>query len=123
MRHRSTSVYVRRLLKIPVLGTDQFFLWGLWASLWEKDYDEISESWEEEGRERRHCPFQARLANKLSVYPDTLNLRVTIRVQPVGERPLLFVDEEDHPLAGTQRTGMSMEETQKLISRLLHSAA
>jgi hypothetical protein len=115
------TFYVRGLLEIPVLQTDQVFLWGLWASVWEKDYDEISESWQEDGRETRHGPFTARLANKLSVYPDTLNLRLTVRVQPVGERPLFIVN-EDHPLAAAQRKGMSMDDAQELVSYLLHTA-
>jgi hypothetical protein len=116
------TFYVRGLLEVPVLDTEQVFLWGLWCSVWEKDYDEISESWEEEGRENHRGPFKARLANKLSVYPDTLNLQVTIKVKPVGERPLFFIDEEDHPLAVAQKGGMSMEETQHLVSCLLHPA-
>ena len=114
------TFYLRGCLEIPVLDTDQVFLWGLWASVWKDDYYEISECWEEEGRENRHGPFKARLANKLAVYPDTLNLQLTIHVRPVGERPLFVVDKADHPLAVAQRKGMSTEETQELVSRLLH---
>jgi len=106
--------------KFPVRDSDQVFLWGLWAKVWEKDYDELSESWEEQGREDSHGPFKARLANRLAVYPNTLDLKVTIRVQPVGQRPLFFVEEEDHPLAIAQRLGMSMEETQDLVARFIH---
>lgn len=88
--------------------------------MWEKDYDEISQSWDEAGRENRHGPFKARLANKLAVYPDTLNLELAIRVQPVGQRPLFLIDDEEHPLATAQRIGMSTNETSELVSRLLH---
>jgi hypothetical protein len=45
---------------------------------------------------------------------------MTIKVQPVGKRPLFFIDEEDLPLAVVQRVGMSKNETQELVSRLLH---
>jgi hypothetical protein len=117
------AFFIRGLLEIPVGDADQVFLWGLWTRVWEKDYDEFSEIWEEQGREGRHGPFKARLANRLAVYPNTLNLIVTIRVQPVGQRPLFFVDEEDHPLATALRFGMSMEETQELVARLLHPDA
>ena len=114
--------FIRGCLEIPVLESGQIFVWGLWASVWEKDYDETSECWEEEGRENRHGPFKARLAHKLAVYPDTLNLELTISVQPVGQRPLFFVDNEEHPLAKARKNGMTMEETQDLVSRLLHPA-
>jgi hypothetical protein len=112
--------FIRGCLEIPVLNSEQVFLWGLWASVWEKDYDEISECWDEEGRENAHGPFKARLANKLSVYPHTNDLKVTIRLQRAGQRPLFFVDEVDHPLAMVQRDGMTMQETQELVGLLLH---
>jgi len=114
------AFFVRGILEIRVPESEQMFLWGLWANVWEKDYDEISESWDEVGRENRHGPFKARLANKLSVYPDTMNLELTIHVQPVGQRPLFFVDEENHPLAVAQHLGMSAKDTSELVSRLLH---
>jgi hypothetical protein len=37
------TFFTRGCLEIPVLDNGQVFLWGLWASVWEKDYDEISE--------------------------------------------------------------------------------
>jgi hypothetical protein len=112
--------YVRGLLEIPVLQSDEIFLWGLWANVKEEIFDELDDSWQEAGRENVHGPFKARLANKLAVYPETLNLKMTLRVQPVGQRPLFFIDEEDHPLAIAQRMGMSANETRELVSRLLH---
>jgi hypothetical protein len=116
----SEAFYVRGLLEIPILDSDDKFLWGLWASVKEEVFDELSDSWEEQGRESRRGPFKARLGNKLAVYPDTFNLKMTIKVQPVGTRPLFFIDEENHPLAIAQRVGMSANETQELVSRLLH---
>ena len=114
------AFFIRGLLEIPVRDSDQVFLWGVWARVWEKDYDELSESWEEQGREGLRGPFKARLANKLAVYPNTLDLKVTIRVRPAGQRPLFFVEDGDHPLAIAQRLGMSMEEAQEMGARLLH---
>ena len=116
----SELFYVRGLLEVPVLDSDEVFLWGLWANVKEEVFDELDESWEEHGRETRHGPFKARLANKLAVYPDTLNLKMTVQIQPVGQRPLFFIDEEAHPLAVAQRMGMSANETHELVSRLLH---
>jgi hypothetical protein len=116
----SEVFYVRGVLEISIRDSDEKFLWGLWASVKEEVFDEFSDSREEQGRENRHGPFKARLGNKLSVYPETFNLKITITVQPVGTRPLFFIDEEEHPLAVAQRVGMSANETQELVSRLLH---
>jgi hypothetical protein len=35
-------------------------LWGLWAIVWEKDFDEIEDCWETQGRENKHGPFKLR---------------------------------------------------------------
>jgi hypothetical protein len=100
-------------------NSDDVFLWGLWASVKEEVFNEISAAWEEEGREKRLDPFKARLANSLSVYPETLNLKLRIVIQPVGTRPL-FIIEEEHPLAAAQQRGMSLREVAELSAKLLH---
>jgi hypothetical protein len=111
--------FVRGCLEIPILGSDEIFLWGVWASVREEAFDEISECWELEGREKTHGPFKGRLANSLSVYPPTPNLKLRIVMQPVGTRPL-FVIEEEHPLATEQRGGISRDRAMDLAALLLH---
>jgi len=96
------------------------FVWGLWASVMETAFNEISESWEEKGRETRRGPFKARLANSLSVYPETLNVKLRIVIQPMGTRPHSMLEEEQHPLAMAQRHGISRVEAMELSSTLLH---
>jgi hypothetical protein len=112
--------FIRGCLEIPVLGSTDPFLWGLWASVREEVFDEISESWEEAGRERIRGPFKGRLANSLSLYAETLNLKVKIVIQPVGTRPLFIVEQQDHPLAVEQQAGISEERTREMASLLLH---
>jgi hypothetical protein len=113
--------YLRGCLEIPIQGSDEIFMWGLWALLKPADYAGISDSWEEEGRDQKHGPYKGRLANSLKSYPvDTFNLRLTIKLRSVGERPLFFIDESDHPLAVAQRQGMTRRQVKDLVSSLLH---
>ena len=84
-----TWFFIRGCLEIPIIGSSDIFLWGLWASVREEVLDEISECWELAGREKSRGPFKGRLGNSLSIYPETLNLKVQILIRPVGERPLL----------------------------------
>lgn len=80
--------YIRGLLEIPIRGADEPFLWGLWASVWEQDFDLIGETWETAGRENTVGPFKGRLANRLAEYsPSTADLKLSIRIMPAGERP------------------------------------
>jgi hypothetical protein len=87
--------FIRGCLEIPVLSSTEPFLWGLWASVREEVFDEISESWEETGREKIRGPFKGRLANSFSLYEETLNLKVKILIQPVSTRPLFMSNNQN----------------------------
>jgi hypothetical protein len=112
--------FIRGLIEIPIIGQNEVFLWGVWASVLKRDFDEISEFWETNGREKLTGPYQGRLNNQLTEYPDTFNLKCTIQIQPVGERPFFYVDEPEHPLAIEQRYGISIARVQEIASRLMH---
>ncbi len=90
--------YIRGCLEIPVIGTGEVFMWGLWARISEVAFDEISDHWESEGRETMIGPYKGRLANSLSIYPDTLNQLLEVRILPVGSRPLFLLEEPNNPL-------------------------
>jgi hypothetical protein len=113
--------FIRGCLEIPVIGHDEPFLWGVWASVREEVFDEISDCWEQQGRENLHGPFKGRLGNSLRVYSETLNLKVTIRIQSVGTRPLFIVEEAEHPLAMEQKSGISLNAAIELASLLIHT--
>lgn len=112
--------FVRGCLEIPIIGSGEVFLWGLWASVREEVFEGISESWELPGKEKSSGPFKGKLANSLSIYPPTLNLRVQIVIQPVGERPLFVIEEPDHQLAAEQCSGISRDRALEVSALLLH---
>jgi hypothetical protein len=112
--------FLRGCLEIPIIGREEVFLWGLWASVRENVFDEVTDCWELQGRERTRGPFKGRLANSLSIYPETLNLKVDITLQPVGARPLFLIEETEHQLATEQRSGISHDRAMELATLLLH---
>jgi hypothetical protein len=113
--------FLRGCLEIPIIGQSEPFLWGLWATVWEKDFDEIADCWETQGRENKHGPFNGRLANSVKDYPETLNLKLKIVLgapfKPdfglsgftVGTRPLFYIEESEHPFAKEQQHGISYQ--------------
>jgi hypothetical protein len=113
--------FIRGCLEIPIVGHNEPFLWGVWASVRQEVFDEISDCWEQQGRESLHGPFKGRLDNSLKVYPETLNLKVNILLQSVGTRPLFIVEEAEHPLAIEQKFGITLEAAMELASLLLHT--
>jgi hypothetical protein len=112
--------FLRGCLEIPIIGSPERFLWGLWATIYADVFGQIDACWNEEGREKRYGPFKGRLANSLSEYAETLNLKLSIVIQPVGTRPLFVIDEPEHPLAIAQRLGFSRREADSLSATLLH---
>jgi len=112
--------FIRGCLEIPIIGSDEPFLWGLWASVREDVFDEIEDCWKLEGRENCRGPFKGRLANSLAEYPETLNLKVKILLQPVGTRPLFVVEESTHQLAIDQTQGVARDRALHLASLVMH---
>jgi hypothetical protein len=112
--------FIRGCLEVPIVGSADPFLWGLWASIREEVYDEISDSWEQSNREKLHGPFKGRIANSLSEYPETLNLKVKIVIQPVGTRPLFLLEDDEHPLGLEQRHGITRDRALELVALVLH---
>lgn len=113
--------FLRGLIEIPIIGFNECFLWGVWVSIWKEAFDEIDEYWQTCDREKLIGPYKGRINNGLAEYsPSTFNLKCTIRVQPIGSRPLFFIDEPEHPLAIEQRDGISLERVQQIASALIH---
>jgi hypothetical protein len=112
--------FLRGCLELPILGSEEPFVWGLWVSVKEEVYDEVSDFWTLEGREKLHGPYKGRLANSLTVYPETLNLKTEIGLQPVGTRPLFRIEEADHLIAQEQSSGISRTRAMELAFLLLH---
>jgi hypothetical protein len=44
--------FIRGCLEVPIIGSQDPFLWGLWASVREGVFDQISDYWVVQGRER-----------------------------------------------------------------------
>jgi hypothetical protein len=114
--------YIRGCIELPVLDTDGVFLWGVWARVHEEDFDEISDHWESEGREKKIGPYKGRLANSLSIYPETFNMKLEIQIEPVGTRPRFRLAELEHLLTVEQRTGLTLEKAREYACLLLRMA-
>jgi hypothetical protein len=112
--------FVHGLIRIPVLGEDEAFEWGVWVSLSEKSWDRTCELWETPGRESEP-PYFGWLSTELPLYPSTLNLKTHVHTRPVGLRPLIELEPTDHPLAIEQRQGIRPARLRDIAETLLHS--
>lgn len=106
-------------IEIPILESDEVFVWSVWVSLSESNFERASELWEQQGRESEP-PYFGWLNTSLSAYPETLGLKTHVYTRPVGERPFVEVEPTDHPLALEQKHGMTRERIQAIAELILH---
>lgn len=112
--------YIRGCFEIPVRGSDESFIFGAWARLFENDYDEIDHFWNIEGKESKIGPCKARLGNNIHIYPAACDIRLEVRIRKVGLRPLFFSVHSDYPLTVDQISGISREQAQEFACLLLN---
>ncbi|PVC93886.1 DUF2199 domain-containing protein [Streptomyces sp. CS147] len=113
--------FVKGMIEIPVIGSDEVFSWGVWVSLSRESFSRAADLWDTPGREAEE-PYFGWLTTDLPVYPTpTLNLKTHVHTRPVGERPLVELEPTDHPLAVEQRTGITLDRVQEIAEAVLHS--
>jgi len=114
--------FVRGLVQIPVVGSDESFEWGVWVSLSADNFQRMTDLWQTSGRESEP-PYFGWLCTALPVYdPPTLMLKTAVHTRPVGSRPLIELEPTDHPLAVEQREGVTRARVQQIAEALLHPA-
>ncbi|MDX2296351.1 MULTISPECIES: DUF2199 domain-containing protein [Streptomyces] len=111
---RGEHFFVRGLIEIPVLGSDEVFSWGVWVSLSRANFSRAADLWDTPGREAEE-PYFGWLTTELLVYPaTTLNLKTHVHTRPVGQRPLIELEPTDHPLAVEQRNGITLDRVREI---------
>ncbi len=115
-----TSFFVRGHLEIPIQGTDELFIYSVWASLSETNYARTRALWNDPAR-AQEPPYFGWLSTSLPGYPETLNLKTLVHTRAVGLVPWIELEPTDHPLAVEQRTGITWERIQALAELLCGS--
>ncbi len=65
-------------------------------------------------------PYFGWLCTKIPEYPDTVFLKTMVHQRAVGQRPVVELDETDHPLSVDQRNGIDPGRMQEIIRKVLH---
>ena len=111
--------FVRGCVEIPILDEDNFFIWGVWASLSKKSYERLIELWDVENVESEP-PFFGWLNTLLPVYPQTLGLKTNVYLRAKNQRPSIELEPTEHPLAVEQQNGITMKRVQEIAEIILH---
>ena len=79
---------------------------ALGSSLSKTNFERMSDLWESTGRESEP-PYVGWLSTAIPGYERTVSLKLLVHTQPVGTRPLIQVQEQEHPLYRDQVEGIS----------------
>lgn len=103
-----THYFVRCVLQLQVIGTEETFGYGVWATLSRKNFDLYIERFDG-GNYQGFGPWFGWFSNSLKGYPETLNLKCQVHPQNGRQRPRVELEPTDHPLAREQRDGISFD--------------
>ncbi len=113
IRHDTqTDYFIRAVLLVPIKGREELFLWGVWVSLSQQNFERHNDTWDSHDESDVYTGY---LCNQLPGYPDTLFIKA--KMHPSKEtRPLLRLERGGgHPLAEQKYEGMSVEMARNLV--------
>jgi len=109
--------FVRACMEVPIVGASEPFLWGIWASLSERSFTDYSAKLESGAV---GGPYFSWLANVLPGYPSPVGLKARMFPQLGNNRPLVSLEESDHPLSIDFHKGMPDERAKAIFEMILH---
>lgn len=91
--------FVRCVLPVHPLDSGGNCCWGLWAEVSEEDSVVVWNAWDDPDQSTIP-PMQAKIANRVPGYPDTVDLPVLLRLTGPTSRPeLSLAGDSLHPFA------------------------
>ena len=108
---------MRGRILIPVIGHTEPFIWGLWAKIPHASFIRFGQLWDVEKRDLEP-PFSGRIANRIPVYPATLDLPCKVVMQNARQRPIFELESADHPLVVEPRNGITLDRVKEFVSLL-----
>jgi hypothetical protein len=101
--------FVRCLLELPIVGRPgERFAFGVWSTLSEANFRTYIEAFDV-GMDDDAGPWFGWLSNRLVGYPDTLNQKCDVFPRAGRLRPVVRLQDEQHPLAQEAEKGITLE--------------
>jgi hypothetical protein len=102
------AFYVRCVLKVPILGHEDFLEWGVWSSLSEANFYKYNETFHDLDQSKIG-PMFSWFASVLPNYPSTMSLRCNVVPADNRKRPHIHFDpSQDHPLITDIQNGITL---------------
>lgn len=113
---------IRAVLTIPVIGLDEHFGFGCWSTLSRANFEKYLEGFDSI-RPVQEELWSGWLCNQLADFVGVDPIALWVQLRPGRQRPLLWVQDDDHPLAIAQTDGISVEHLLSIFARYGHEPA
>ena len=107
--------FIRGCIEIPIIGTDEHLIWGVWVSLSKVNFNKVKENWNDQELLE---PMFGWLSTDVPCYPDTVNLKALVHPRKDGVRPYVELEPTDHPLAVELQNGVTIERVKEIAEQL-----
>ena len=119
---RGEHYFVRCVFDIPVHGMEEKFGFGLWSTLSRRNFDLYVDGFDD-GRYEDLGPWTGWFSNRIATFEDALNQPCWVHPQLDRQRPVISLEDDDHPLAIAQREGISAERVLEIYAKYGHVTA
>ena len=101
--------FLRCVLQLPIPGGEgRRFGYGVWSSLSQANFRLYVDGFDRTDQSE-DGPWFGWLCNSLRGYPETSGLKCQVHPQDGRSRPLIELEQTDHPLAIEQRRGIGLD--------------
>ena len=111
--------FIRGHIEIPIHEYPESLAFSVWSSLSEQSFVHMAERWDAPDRES-DPPYFGWLCSSISVYPQTIHLKLSVQSRAPGLVPLFTVEPSDHALSMDQRNGITIERWKEMAHHLMH---
>ena len=109
--------FIRTILQIPIRGTNEVFMWGVWVSQSMAEFQFYNGHFKDDLTGRKTFGWFSSL---LPEYESTLGLKTTVLFKRGGLRPQLHLEDSPHQLSIDFHRGISIERATQIAGSMLH---
>jgi len=115
-----TEHCVRGCLEVPVSGSSESLVWGVWVSVSEECLRHLLTRWSS-AIAADESPRFGWLSTWISGYPEPHEIRCQVFLRSGGLRPLVVLQPTGYPLAVEQHHGITLERVKQIATDAGHS--
>jgi hypothetical protein len=111
---RAESYFVRGVLRLPIIGSAENFVWGVWGSLSRENF-EWMQSLDGDPQRMEIAPMFSWLSSSIAEYPETLSLKMYAHIDSLDGRPWFELERTDHPLSQEYYQGIRPAKVKEIM--------